>query len=206
MPRRGTRDDDLSQGVGDAPDEALRPPEFSRPLRVSKLPAAGTDAAEKAEEQERAALARRFGVAELRRMGFEARLRPSGDGGWRVAGLARARVVQPCVVTLEPVVQHIEEAFERRLEPGAPAPDLSDLDPDEETDPPEPLGDWIDPAEMASEAVALAIDPYPRAAGVDFDGVGASPPGASMPEREKPFAGLAALKAKLSGEGEDDGR
>ncbi|MEO0681152.1 MAG: DUF177 domain-containing protein [Pseudomonadota bacterium] len=202
MPRRGRRDDDAPLAAGAPAEGAATPPEFSRPLRTAKLPPDGADAADKATEAERAALALRYDVAELRRMSFEARIRPMGDG-WRVTGTARARVVQACVVTLEPVVQPIEERFDRRLQPGVPAPDLSDLDPDEEADPPEPLGEWIDPAEMAAEAVALAIDPYPRAGGVDFDGVGASPPGTRPPEREKPFAGLAALRARLAPDGDD---
>lgn len=196
-------------GTGEAGDGPARPaaaPEFSRALRVSSLGEAGERVRAKAEPAELTALAARFGVPEVRRLEVDAQLRPEGEG-WRVDGVARARLVQTCVVTLEPVVQRLEERFSRRLEPGAPPPDLTDLDPDEEEDPPEPLRETIDPAEMAAEAIALAIDPYPRAPDVDFEGARAAPPGAEALEETavKPFAGLAALRGKLAGEPEEGG-
>ena len=180
-------------------------PEFSRPRRVARLDPRGEDLAAEATEAERAALARRFGVAEVRALSMAARLIPDADG-WRVEGRVRARVVQPCVVTLEPVVQRLDEVFTRRLLPGAPAPELTDLDPDEDEDPPEPLGAVIDPAEMAAEAAALAIEPYPRKPGAVFAGAAVRPADAAPePETpEKPFAGLAALRDRLGGKGGGD--
>lgn len=121
--------------------------------------------------------------------------------------MAYARVTLTCVVTLEPVEQVIEEKFARLYLPGAPAPDLLDLDPDAE-DPPEPLGDSLDPGEAAAEATALAIDPYPRKAGAVFNGTIAAPEGAEplSEAASKPFASLAALRARLDGKGDaDDG-
>lgn len=210
---RGRRGDGLrgdGRYGGERADETAAPapaPEFSRPRRVSALPSDGERLRAKAEPQECEALARRFGVAEMRRMEVDAEIRPSGDG-WRVTGLARAQLAQTCVLTLEPVVQTLEERFSRRLQPGAPPPDLADLDPEEEEDPPEPLAETLDPAEMAAEAIALAIDPYPRAPGARFAGAGAAPPGARPIEEtaEKPFAKLAELRRSPGpSDGEDDG-
>ena len=173
--------------------------EFSRPLRVADLPESGMTQAHKADADERAALARRFGVAAVGRMSYEAAIRPAGDG-WRVEGLARARVTQPCVVTLEDIAQEIEEPFSRLFLPDATPAGLADIDPDEDEDPPEPLERTLDPAEIASEIVALAIDPYPRAPGADFKAAAGPAEAEAEPEegeKKKPFAALAALRERM---------
>lgn len=182
------------------------PPEFSRPVRVSGLGRDGETIAASADPEERDALARRYRVKALPRLEFEARIVPDFDG-WRVEGVARAKVVQRCVVSLTDVSQTIEERFDRRFHPGAPAPDLADLDPEEEEDPPEPLPAVLDPAEMAAEAVALAIDPYPRAPDARFEGRASRPEGAAPLEtrRRNPFADLAPLRRRLEGDDEEGG-
>ncbi|MEC9435049.1 MAG: DUF177 domain-containing protein [Pseudomonadota bacterium] len=176
-------------------------PEFSRPIRVTELPPAGEAVQAKAGAEERAALARRFGVKAVERFGFRGEIRPEGDG-WRVTGEVRARVVQPCVVTLEDVGQDLSERFSRLYLPGAAEPELADIDPGEDDDPPEPLGTRIDPGEVAAEAAALAIDPYPRAPGATFTGAGAGSGAAASGGDEadaaaRPFAALAALRERL---------
>ena len=115
----------------------------------------------------------------------------------------RARVVQPCVVTLEDVAQELAEPFSRLYLPGAPEPDLADIDPSEDDDPPEPLGHRIDPGEVAAEIAALAIDPYPRAPGATFAAPALGPDGAEEEDgAARPFAALAALRERLD---KDDG-
>ena len=173
-------------------------PEFSRPVRLTDLGKEGLAVAQKADSAERAALARRFGVAAVGKMSFEAQIRPAGDG-WRVEGTARARVTQPCVVTLEDIAQEIEEPFSRLYLPGVEPPGIGDIAPDEDEDPPEPLGTRVDPAEIATEVVALAIDPYPRAPGAEFAGVGeaADEDEAETAEKPKPFSALAALRERM---------
>ncbi len=169
-------------------------PEFSRSVRIRDLEKTGRTVSEKATESERAALARRYGVKDVPRFSLQATLKPEGDG-WRVEGAAKARVVQECVVTLEDVTQEIEEPFSRLFLPDAPEPGVADLDPDEAEDPPEPLPDRLDPAEMAAEAVALAIDPYPRKPGASLD-----LPQDDADER-RPFAALEALRERMSRDG-----
>jgi uncharacterized metal-binding protein YceD (DUF177 family) len=115
-----------------------------------------------------------------------------------VSGVARARVTQTCVATLEPVDQIVDERFERCFTPVLqPAPREEDIDPEAE-DPPELLGDSIDVGEIAAETVALALDPYPRAPGAEVGVVAAAPAGvAPLTDADvKPFAALAALRDK----------
>lgn len=185
------------------PSHARRP-EFSRALKVSGLPEGGLSFRDVADADERAALAARYGVVGVKRFAVEGKLRPY-DRGWRLTARVTARITQTCVATLATVDQIMDEPFERLYAPGAPElDDLLDLDI-EADDPPEPLGREIDPAEAAAEVAALALDPYPRAAGADAVEAAAAPEGeAPLTDedvRPKPFAGLAALKEKLEKDG-----
>lgn len=184
-----------------APD--LPAPEFSRPLRVAELSGGEETVSASATEAEREALARRYRVRAVEMLRYVAMIAPEGDG-WKVSGVASARIVQGCVVTLEDVAQEIEERFARVFLPGAPPPEEVEIRPDEEEDPPEPLGRMLDPAEMAAEAVALVIEPYPRAPGVRFEGRAAVPEGAEAETENRPFAKLAALRERLAREGRED--
>lgn len=172
------------------PDRSDAPaPEFSRAWPVDALPERPVEA--EADAAERAALARRFAVPEVRRLGFRAAARP-WRGGVIVEGEVEADLVQTCVITLEPVETSLRDRFERRFLPESrlDAHDPSDLDA------PDPLPDALDLGEIAAEAAALAIDPYPRKPGATFEGRMVTPPGAEPLDEQaaRPFAGLAALK------------
>ena len=154
------------------------------------------------ERDEFRAIACFLGLEALPSLRFRGELLPSGEEGWRVEGQLSAEVVQRCVVTLEPVSQHIEEAVARDYVPEEdyrPASEI-DLDPEAEDDP-DPFGTVIDPGLLALESLALVLDPYPRAPGVPPAEYRAAPPGvAPLTDRDlKPFAKLAVLKEKLGG-------
>jgi hypothetical protein len=184
-------------------------PEFTRPVPVEDLPhVAGSPLTGEATEVERAALAARFRVPAVRSLRYAATVAPWGPGGWRVQGVAEAGLTQTCVVTLEPVDTAVREPFDRRFVPGRRLAEAATLDPDAD-EAPEPLGAAVDPAEIAAEAVALGIDPYPRAPEARFDGAAGAPPGAEplTDEAARPFARLAALRGSKGreGGGEDPG-
>jgi uncharacterized metal-binding protein YceD (DUF177 family) len=118
-----------------------------------------------------------------------------GRDGLRVSGTVRATVRQACVVTLEPVINEIDEAIDVEF---LPAPDVSGLEADSEiiltqsADEREPLLDGtVDLGALATEFLILGVDPYPRKAGVSFQ-----PPQAGSDQAGHPFAVLAALKEK----------
>lgn len=182
------------------PAAAAVTPEFSRPIAVEAL-AAGAVFSDAAAPEECAALARRFGVDGVRALSFRIEASPWGPGGLRLRGLAEARLAQVCVVTLEPLETAVSEPVDRFLAPAGrleAAQALLDPDLDEA---PEPLGGSVDLGEIAAEAVALAIDPYPRAPGAAFEGARSAPPGVAplTDEQTRPFAVLAALKARGEG-------
>jgi uncharacterized metal-binding protein YceD (DUF177 family) len=146
---------------------------------------------------ERAALARVLGASEIRKLRFAGTLKPEGRGDWRLEATLGATVVQPCVVTLEPVVTRIDEAVLRRYLaewPEEPPPGSETEMP--EDDSAEPLGGAIDPAQVMAEALALALPDFPRAEGVEIGTASAAPPGAEPLDTAEvhPFAALARLR------------
>jgi hypothetical protein len=106
------------------------------------------------------------------------------------------------VATLEPVSTRVETPVRRLYSPSvAPVEDgaefvVSDLDAEDEV---EPLADRIDLGQAALEALSLALPAYPRKAGAAPVEASIAPPGAApIAEAEvKPFAALAALRAKM---------
>ena len=106
----------------------MEPPQgFHRAVRVDRMGAAGADPELRritASAAERRALAERFGLLALDELAAQARL-------WRQGSRVHLRVnftaavVQSCVVTLEPVSEHIAHTFERAYLPPAASPGAS---------------------------------------------------------------------------------
>jgi uncharacterized metal-binding protein YceD (DUF177 family) len=184
--------------------------EFPRPLVIEPWPDAGIAVEFAADPGERRALARRFGLLELRSLAIEGRLDRGDDSReLRFHGWLEAEVVQACVVTLEPVPATIRQPVERRYrraEPGAevgtarPPHHIWLLDEDEDEDEVEIVtGRTIDLGEAMAEELALALDPYPRTADADdlvLQDLGPNiSVGAEQPA-ENPFAALRQLGEK----------
>jgi hypothetical protein len=114
-----------------------------------------------------------------------------------VMGHVRARIGQTCVVTLEEIENDIEEPIDLIFAPPAQIPQMAALvdeagESDEETpDPPEPIENgMIDLGRVATDALYLAVDPYPRKPGAVFE-----PMVEAADPEDHPFAALRALKA-----------
>lgn len=164
------------------------------------------------EAEERARLAEELGIQGIRKLRFEGELRASGKHDWLMQATLGATVVQDCVVTLEPVTTRIDTPVMRLFSADA-AEDAARAGETEmpQDDTVEPLGEWICPASVMAETLALELPAYPRAAGLDTGAadMAQTPQGPAPvqdssddPERPKPFAALAALKDKLEkGEG-----
>jgi uncharacterized metal-binding protein YceD (DUF177 family) len=156
----------------------------------------------------RKALAQEISLEALRKLRFEGRVVPYGKRGWSILARLGATVVQPCVVTLEPVTTRIDTDVTRHLLPESLLDQFeegseTELTEDENKD---VLEDEIDLPAMMAEALVLALPTYPRKedAALDqtsFAGQGIAP---LKDEDLKPFAGLAALRDKMQGnDGED---
>ena len=135
-------------------------PEFSRPFRAHDVGSLTRQESIEAEPAERDLLARRFGLVELERL--TAALEFTREAaGIRVTGQVHASGAQPCVATAEPVSFLITERVALLLtEAGPDGDDIELADADLDTEPLE--GDIIDMGEIAAQAMALALDPYPR--------------------------------------------
>lgn len=133
--------------------------EFSRPVRAHEVGQARSHQIS-AGPDECAALARRFDLLALD--GLEAVLELARTAsGIRLAGRIRASGAQACVRTGTPVPFAIEDRLALRLVEAAPEAEEIELSAEDLDS--EPLaGDVIDLGEYAAQALALALDPYPR--------------------------------------------
>jgi len=140
--------------------------EFSRPFEIAELTSAELPFEVAATPAECRALARRLDLLALDRLEAEGRVSAGSGGVVRVRGVLRARATQRCVVTLEPVPAELEVPFERTFVRGSVAHRLLHLDV-EQLDLEPLVGDILDLGELVTEELALALDPYPRAAGAE---------------------------------------
>jgi len=178
---------------------------WRHPLRLADLPSGKpTRLTLEPEAEARAALARALELDDLRKLRFAVELKPAGKQDWQLSGQLGATVVQPCVVTGQPVTTRIEEPVIRRYTahlPDIPAEPGAELEMPED-DTLEPLPDTLDLGAVMQEALALALPLYPRAEGVDPVELSAAPPGTApmSDEDARPFAALKGLRDKLRDE------
>lgn len=163
-------------------------------IRLDSMPPAGRDLDLVVERAEREAIAADLDITAVDRLTVKlhaVRFR----GGIRVTGRLGALVVQPSVISLEPVVQEIVEPIDRVFLPGGekafagPANAEIFVDLEGEDVPDHFEGNEADLTNLIVETLALAIDPYPKAEG---ESLGIA--GDGDVEDELPFAGLKVLK------------
>jgi uncharacterized metal-binding protein YceD (DUF177 family) len=176
------------------PDPEL---EYSFPLDATQIPALGREYDLTAKDAERARVAKRIDVLELKSLVATMHVGPGGGGLIEVRGRLKAELVQACVVTLEPVPDSIAEEFTLLFSRQAPKPKpAQEVVIDNGEDPPEVLnGDVLDLGEVIVEQLALAVNPYPRAPGAEFKPVVVGEVEAPI-ATVSPFAALAKLKTK----------
>lgn len=170
---------------------------FQRPMRVDQFRRdAQTRFRIASEPGENAALARYLGVDAVQRLTLAGFVSPHGKDGWRVHARLVAKIVQTCVVTLEPIHSRIDEEIERIYVPEHLNRHRTEviLLPDEE-DVPDYFADIIDPGQLAVESLLLSIDPYPRREGAELDKEAeiVHHSGDDADTTTRPFAGLADL-------------
>jgi uncharacterized metal-binding protein YceD (DUF177 family) len=164
--------------------------ELSRPIDIAKLPPGETIHEITATAAERAGLARRFSLLALDRLEARVGLQRLAGGLIRLDARLSADVVQECVVTLEPMASRIEDSF--TLLYGATADEAGEITLSGEAELVEPLaGNTIDVGEAVAQQLSLALDPFPRAPGVE-----APASAAAEAKAESPLAALAKWKRK----------
>jgi uncharacterized metal-binding protein YceD (DUF177 family) len=169
---------------------------WSVPVIVAQVPETGLHRDIEAGPAAREAMAELADLREILSASASLDVTPKGGGRFRVAGRVRARVGQTCVVTLDPIENDIDEEIDLIFAPPEQIPELSALvdeaaeSGDEIPDPPEPVVNGvIDLGRLATDALFLGIDPYPRRPDAVFE-----PPLVAEDPEDHPFAALKALQ------------
>ena len=139
-------------------------PEFSRPVPVDRIGAAPTGHRITATPVECAALAERFGLAELTALAADLAVRREA-AGVRVTGRVSGSAVQTCVVSGLPVPVSVDEPVDLLFSTaaGSALPDAEIELSEADLDILPFAGDAVDVGEVAAESLGLALDPFPRA-------------------------------------------
>jgi hypothetical protein len=170
------------------------------PVIVAQIPDTGLHREIEASAREREAIAEVAGLREVLSAHASFDVTPKSGGRVHVTGSVRARIGQTCVVTLDPIESEIDEDVDLMFAPEAEVRQLADLveegrdSEDAEVVPERPeaiVNGVIDLGRLATDALFLGIDPYPRKPGAVFEAQVV----ASDPE-DHPFAALKALQDK----------
>jgi hypothetical protein len=189
-------DDDMANKRMAADAATGSPPPFSHPVPVEKLRRDGeTPFRVAAKPSEFADLARFLGLDRVERLSFAGFISPSGADGWRIRGRLVAKIEQRCVISLEPVRSRHDIEVDRLYLPTSRFASARDVTiGHDEDDGPDPYDAFLDPGLLAVETLALAADPYPRAAGAELPGGSVS--AGDHEEAPGPFAALAPLRER----------
>lgn len=183
--------------------------EFYRPVKIDRIEGNRLQQVIAASSDECAALAKRYGIQALNALEADVVVvRQSDRVTYHVTGNFRAKITQECVVTGNDVVSDMAEDFEawftdqERIASFSKAKERRERENesddeyemcDEKDDPESIQGGMIDIGEVVAQFLALAINPYPHAAGVQ------SGDHIEIADDEKPnpfAAALASLKDK----------
>lgn len=173
---------------------AARDP-WNVPIPIGHIPATGLHRVLDASREEAARLAEAAGINAVTDLHAEFTVRPAQSETFRVEGRVTGRVGQTCVVSLEPMESDVDEAVDLIFAPPEQIARLAaPVDDDEESserpDPPEPIENgMIDLGRIATDALFLGLDPYPRRPDAVLD-----LPQAAADPKDHPFAVLKALK------------
>jgi hypothetical protein len=172
----------------------------SFPVSINRLPSKGLPVRIEADAEARLALAEAHGLVSVERFVADLMVTDWKGSGISVNGTVEAKITQACIVTLDPLTARIDEPVDAVFLPRNSKllrlPDASGelmIDP-EGPDAPEIIdGDHVDVGALAEELFAVALDPYPRKAGVEPLEIREDVEATMNPLAEK----LAALKGKL---------
>ncbi|MGO9133398.1 MAG: YceD family protein [Methylovirgula sp.] len=185
----------------EVPTQGSAPKIFSYPVEVAAVPPGGLDVSIAADAETLRALAAADDLPSIARLEATFHLSPRGGDKVNVSGELRATITQICVVTLEPfeteIVEPIDVDFAPEDKSAARASSAAEAAIGDEAllapAPPDPIIDGkIDLGALASEFLALGLDPYPRKPGARFE----PPESGDKDAVETPFSILSKLKER----------
>ncbi len=193
-------------------DGAPLPPEWSHQIEadyVTKEPKTETI---EANEEERLHLARRLDILSIDRLHATLRLqREQGGMVVHIRGDIDCVLQQACVVTLDPVEDHIKEKFDAWFSDPSQAITLAKVKKErlrqsgqnevtmiEEEEDPEAIVDGkIDLGELVVQHLSLALNPYPHKDGVKYEYGDDEPEKVPDAFKSNPFEALKNWKSNL---------
>jgi hypothetical protein len=186
----------VARGVSKVSSMTERANPWSVPIAVAQIPDTGMHREIDSNPSVRSALADLGGLREVTSANASFDLTPLREGRVHVIGRVKARIGQTCVVTLDPIENEIDEPIDLIFAPPEQIPALADLVDEAATsdaeipDPPEPItAGMIDLGRLATDALFLGVDPYPRKPGAIFE-----PPAVADDPEDHPFAALKVLR------------
>ena len=154
-------------------------PLFSHRVKVDDIPERGLAVEVVVPEEARQAIAKAFGLVGVAVLKAAVTFKKKGKEA-SATGMLDATVTQTCVVSLEAFDETVHEPLDLHFAPDAPALD----DETAPLDAPDPIiNGEIELGGLIVEFLALALDPYPKKPGAEFQFEAAS-------EAEHPFAAL----------------
>src|SRR5258708_39896847 len=187
---------DMTEKADPLKPDPLKPDPWRVPMATAQIPDTGLHRDLQANEAVRLAIAEVGDLREVLSAQASFDVTPKSGGRYHVAGHVRARIGQTCVVTLDPIENDIDEPIDLIFAPPEQIPELADLVDEaaasdvEIPDPPEPIVNGvIDLGRLATDALFLGIDPYPRRPDAVFE-----PPVEAADPEDHPFAALKALQ------------
>jgi hypothetical protein len=173
-----------------------KPDPWRVPVAVEQISETGLHRDIEADEAIREGIAELGGLREVLAARASLDVTPMSGGRFHVEGRVRARIGQTCVVTLDPIENDVDESIDLIFAPPEQIPEMADLVEEaaesdvEIPDPPEPIENGvIDLGRVATDALYLAVDPYPRKPDAVFE-----PPVVAEDPEDHPFAALKALQ------------
>jgi uncharacterized metal-binding protein YceD (DUF177 family) len=172
-------------------------PEFSRPERLDTIGERERIVEIVANEDERAALAKRFALLSITRLDARLGIKRT-ESGIVVKGRVTGAAVQACSVTDEPLDTQIDEPvallFVEQLIAEGDEVELSD----DALDMVAIQGGTIDLGEAAADTLALSIDPFPRGPNA---AAALAAAGVISEDEFRPANAFSDLKARMAGKG-----
>lgn len=165
---------------------------------TAEIPPRGLDVVREASPQDLVALAGALDVLGVERLKATYVLSPRTRGRYRLTGKLEARVVQACIVTLDPVACDVCDLFDVEFRPDGDLPveasaaehELAALEAEEY----EPIvQNRMEVGRVFVEALTAALPAYPRSPGAEL---GTREAGPADGGTANPFAALAGWKSK----------
>ena len=161
---------------------------------AADIPEEGLTIERAATEKERAEITRTLDLVACPSFVARYQIKPRSNGNFRLEGSLEATVEQTCVVTLEPLINTVEQTYAVDFWPESALPEPSGgiVDVHDEPDMEPIVAGRIEAGRIIFECLASSIDLFPRKPGATFE----APPEDAGAKPEGPFAALSKIRPK----------